>query len=48
MHRHASGVSGARFLSASGHPMFLSLAHSEQDIEDTIVAVEESIADLDS
>jgi glutamate-1-semialdehyde 2,1-aminomutase len=31
-----------------GHPMFLSLAHSEQDIEDTIVAVEESIADLDS
>ena len=31
-----------------GHPMFLSLAHSEQDIEDTIVAVQESIADLDS
>jgi len=28
------------------HPMFLSLAHSEQDIEDTIAAVAESIAEL--
>ena len=31
-----------------GHPMFLCLAHSEQDIEDTIVAVQESITNLDS
>ena len=30
------------------HPMFLSLSHTEEDIENTIVAVEESIADLDS
>lgn len=28
------------------HPMFLSLSHTEQDIEDTIVAVQESMADL--
>lgn len=29
------------------HPWFLSLSHTEQDIEDTIVSVQESIADLD-
>ena len=29
-----------------GHPMFLTLSHTEQDIEDTIAAVQESIADL--
>ena len=29
-----------------GHPMFLSLSHTETDIENTIVAVQESIADL--
>ena len=29
-----------------GHPMFLTLSHSKKDIEDTIVAVQESIADL--
>ena len=29
-----------------GHPMFLSLSHTEDDIEDTIMAVQESIADL--
>ena len=29
------------------HPMFLSLSHTEEDIENTIVAVQESIADLD-
>ena len=29
------------------HPMFLTLSHTEQDIEDTITAVQESIADLD-
>ena len=29
-----------------GHPMFLTLSHSEKEIEDTIVAVQESIADL--
>ena len=28
------------------HPMFFSLSHTEEDIEDTIVAVQESIADL--
>ena len=28
------------------HPMFLSLSHTEDDIADTIVAVQESIADL--
>ena len=28
------------------HPMFLTLSHTEQDIEDTITAVQESIADL--
>ena len=28
------------------HPMFFSLPHTEEDIEDTIVAVQESIADL--
>jgi glutamate-1-semialdehyde 2,1-aminomutase len=31
-----------------GHPMFLSLSHTEEDIENTIVAVQESIADLSS
>ncbi|MDE2698542.1 MAG: hypothetical protein OXI23_06705 [Gemmatimonadota bacterium] len=29
------------------HPMFLSLAHTEADIEDTIEAVREAIGDLD-
>lgn len=29
-----------------GHPMFLSLAHTEQDIEDTIAAVSRAIAAL--
>ena len=31
-----------------GYPMFLCLAHSEHDMEDTIVAVQVSITDLDS
>jgi glutamate-1-semialdehyde 2,1-aminomutase len=30
-----------------GHPMFLTLAHTEQDIEDTIAAVADSIRDLE-
>ena len=29
-----------------GHPMFLSLSHTEEDIENTIAAVQDSIADL--
>jgi glutamate-1-semialdehyde aminotransferase len=29
-----------------GHPMFLSLAHTEQDIADTIAAVRESVAEV--
>ena len=29
-----------------GHPMFLSLAHTEQDIEDTILAVRNSVAEV--
>lgn len=29
-----------------GHPMFLSLSHTEEDIENTIAAVEEAVADL--
>ena len=30
-----------------GHPMFLSLAHTEEDIESTIAAVREAIADVE-
>ena len=30
------------------HPMFLTLSHSARDIDDTIIAVQESIADLDA
>ena len=29
-----------------GHPMFLSLAHTEQDIEETIAAVREAVAEV--
>jgi glutamate-1-semialdehyde aminotransferase len=29
-----------------GHVMFLSLAHTEQDVENTIAAVRESVAEM--
>ena len=41
------GVLGRGFYLHPGHPMFLSLAHTTQDIEDTIEAVARSITELE-